>query len=65
MEYRKFNNQIVARISASADVKHYLTVTDGEVIDAMRFGKAVGTEIICVVPAKLLQDASAMRSRRK
>lgn len=37
---------VLVKPSASADVKHYLTVTDGEVIDAMRFGKAVGTEVM-------------------
>ena len=36
----------IVKPSASADVKHYLTVTDGEIIDAMFFCKAVGTKIV-------------------
>lgn len=37
---------ILVKPSASADVKHYLTVTDGEVIDTMRFSEANGTEVM-------------------
>ena len=37
---------ITVKPSASADVQDYLVVTDGEIIDTMRFRKTIGTKVV-------------------
>lgn len=44
---------IAVKPSAPADMQDYLAVTDGEIIDTMRFRKAIGTEIMPFLVTKV------------